>query len=1228
MILLGRDMIRIHKAREQINGPHDAPYAVRLDLGWVLVGNVCLGRVHKPSSAEVFFTNTLEKGRCSLFEPCPNTYRVREGVCTAKTSRTPKDVLDKTLSQGESKCHVGGDIFKRTEHDEKPGHSIEDLTFLRIMKEGFYKNEGNSWVAPLPFKLQRRRLPNNREQAFNRFRSLQRSFLKRPDMKEHFFGFMQKLLENSHAERAPPLQTQEECWYLPLFGVYHPKKPGQIRVVFDSSCQCEGVSLNDVLLTGPDLNNNLLGVLMRFRKEAVAITSDIQQMFHCFIVRPQDRNFLRFFWYEDNNENKDVVEFRMNVHVFGNSPSPAVAIYGLRQAAREREVEYGADAREFVERDFYVDDGLKSLPTAIAAIDLLKRVQSMLAFSNLRLHKITSNCKEVMSAFPSEDQASCLRNLDLGSDTAPVQRTLGVAWDLKNDTFTFQVSGDSKPFTRRGVLSTVNSLYDPLGFAAPVIIQGKAFLRDLTTHSQDWDEPLPLSKRELWERWRDSLQELQSLHIPRAYTQASLSTSLRRELCVFSDASVSAIGAVAYLRVLDTEGNYQTGFILGKARLAPRPDLTIPRLELCAAVLGVDVADVIRADIDIEFDKVTFFTDSKIVLGYINNEKRRFYVFVSNRVQRIRRSSQPSQWCYVSSDQNPADLATRGVPAADLKETTWLTGPAFLLQSDQTTCHERTFDLINPDDDLDVRPEVMTLATVAMDPHLGAGRFSRFSTWKSLIRGVSGLMHIAASFRKDCDTDPRGCKGWHHCAVPRDVNELIRAKNIIIKAVQAEVYAKELQCISSGEKLPKGSPLLNLSPVTGEDGFLRVGGRISQACIPDEEKKPIIIPGRHHIAVLIARHYHEQCQHQGRHFTEGTVRAAGYWIVGGKRCICSLIHKCVTCRRLRGENKIQKMADLPADRVSMEPPFTYVGVDVFGPWTVSTRRTRGGHANDKRWAVLFTCLSIRAIHIEIIESMDTSSFINAMRRLIALRGPVRQIRSDRGTNFIGACRELNISSNLDESKLSRFLTDQGCSWVFNPPHASHMGGAWERMIGVTRKILDSMMLQTRPVKMTHEVLSTFMAEVTAIVNSRPLIPVSSDPEDPFVLTPATLLTQKTGSCPVPPGQFSGADLYRRQWKHVQSLANTFWDRWQKQYLCTLQPRRKWRNDENNITEGSVVLVKDCQSKRNDWPLGRISKVLPSEDGRVRKVEIKVADKEGTKLFLRPVTQVVTLLPAE
>lgn len=216
-------------------------------------------------------------------------------------------------------------------------------------------------------------------------------------------------------------------------------------------------------------------------------------------MREDHRDYLRFLWYHDNDLDKDVLEYRMKVHVFGNSPSPALAIYGLRRAAREGEPEYGPDTRTLVERDFYMDDALKSLATEEEAIDLLQRTQASLAESNLRLHKIASNSAQVLSAFPPEDCAKGIKDLDLGEEAMLIQRSLGLCWEVTTDTFTFQTSSGNKPFTRRGVLSTVNGLYDPIGFAAPVTIQGRLLLRELSKGVDDWDTPLPAERCREWE---------------------------------------------------------------------------------------------------------------------------------------------------------------------------------------------------------------------------------------------------------------------------------------------------------------------------------------------------------------------------------------------------------------------------------------------------------------------------------------------------------------------------------------------------------------------------------------------------------------------------------------------------------------------------------------------------------------------------------------------------------
>ncbi|XP_048731719.2 uncharacterized protein LOC125648761 [Ostrea edulis] len=251
------------------------------------------------------------------------------------------------------------------------------------------------------------------------------------------------------------------------------------------------------------------------------------------------------------------------------------------------------------------------------------------------------------------------------------------------------------------------------------------------------------------------------------------------------------------------------------------------------------------------------------------------------------------------------------------------------------------------------------------------------------------------------------------------------------------------------------------------------------------------------------------------------------------------------------------MADVPEDRITPGPPFTSVEVDVFGPWEVSTCRTRGGPAISKRWGLMLTCLTSRAAHIEVIEEMSSSSFINALRRFLSLRGPVKIIRSDRGTNFIGAAGEMKVSTiKVEEGPIQQFLVKSCITWIFNVPHSSHMGGVWERVIGMTRKLLNSMLLESCGKPLQHETLATFLCEVCAIINSRPIAPISSDSNEPMILTPSMILTGKVDFLPVVSDSLNQQDAFRAQWKRVQVLAGIFWNQWRKEYLAIVQSRRK------------------------------------------------------------------------
>ena len=390
--------------------------------------------------------------------------------------------------------------------------------------------------------------------------------------------------------------------------------------------------------------------------------------------------------------------------------------------------------------------------------------------------------------------------------------------------------------------------------------------------------------------------------------------------------------------------------------------------------------------------------------------------------------------------------------------------------------------------------------------------------------------------------------------------------------------------------------LYRLDPFLDREGILRVGGRIQQASLHEDIKNPVILPKKGLVTELLIKDCHEKAHHQGRGFTLNEIRSNGYWVIGCSGAVSSFIKNCITYQRLRAKVQEQKMAELPKERVEPSPPFTYCGVDLFGPWYV-----KEGRKELKRYGLLFTCMASRAIYLEVCNTMETDSFLNALRRFICRRGPIRQLRADQGSNFIGAKRELREALNeMDQDKIKSDLLKRNCDWIefnFNAPKASHMGGVWERQIRTVRSVLTAL-LEKNGSQLNDEALRTFMCEAEAVVNSRPLTSDNTTSSlSPEALTPNHLLTMKTKIILPPPGVFQDADKYsRKQWRRVQHLTNEFWTRWRKEFLHALQERQKWVRPRRNMQIGDIVLVKDDNTPRNQWQLARVTETREEMTG--------------------------------
>ena len=1212
----------------------DCPYAVKTKLGWSIVGSV---------------GPTLEK--CESAYGLSLSYPVENDSGVSHLS----SIVFKTTAKELSPSQIT-DMFNRDFDIDKPSdsdYSQDDIKFLNCIKNNVTCSN-KRYTAPLPFKTEPAPiLPENVKYAELRLAKLKQKMEKNEQFKKDYLCYMNDLISSGYAEIVPDSEIKNSSWYLPHHGVYHPKRPDKIRIVFDASAKFHGVCLNDVLLSGPDMTNSLLGVLLRFRTENVAVTCDIQKMFFQFFVSSEHRDYLRFLWYKNSNLGEEIVHYRMKAHIFGATSSPSVSNFCLKQIASDNSDKFGPEVCHFVSKCFYVDDGLLSLKSVQEIVNVVLKTREMLSYGSLVLHKFASSSNVVLKALESannqrdsiivSESISCkakdsknkkqaLRVTKTGSksivsnskssgaasktsadsetgtavsetgagskcstvrksgavskisamsncvsakgavsavssstkqdcsstdatnlDTSGTDRNaklvelpgcsgfekaLGLSWDTSTDSFVFKLSLPQKPYTRRGVLSIVSSVFDPMGLVSPYLLEGKRIMQEICKTDLDWDTPLPPEMIEKFCKWGESLHKLENICIPRCVKPKSFESVKTVQVHVFCDASTRGYGSCAYLRIVDESDNVTCTLIAAKSRILPSKAVTIPRLELNAAVVGAKLGFMINNELKTVYKNIdTFYwSDSSVTLGYIKNSAKRFHTFVSNRVQIIQDLTSDSAWFYVNTVQNPADLASRGIETNDqAKLSLWLKGPPFLHLLDINPYLQVPNNTVATTDP-EVKPSVLNTKVTQM---FDLNRFSHCSTWDKLISAVLlCIQFFMFLFKLDsfCSTvretitlsDIKTVKGIEYC------------KRIVFKLVQAQHFSSEIRALSAGNLVSKSSSLFKLHPFLDKFGILRVGGRLRTADIDFDAKYPVVFPSYKNCFVtrLLIEHYHRLVGHQGRNLTLTAMRSHGIWALGSTTGIASVVDSCFHCKRLYGKLQLQQMADLPECRVKPTAPFTYVGTDVFGPFYV-----KEGRKSVKRYCLIFICMASRAVHFEVSCSLSTDAFLSSLRRLIAIRGPIRTIYCDKGTNFVGADAELKAAAKeLDKVKISDFLRSKLCDYVhfeFHVPHASHFGGAWERNIRSARRILVSL-LKSQGGQLTDETLRTLMYEVAALINSRPLTAISSSQDLQVPLCPQNLLTAKSGVVMPPPGSFEESDIYtKKHWRRVQYLCNVF-----------------------------------------------------------------------------------------
>jgi transposase InsO family protein len=579
----------------------------------------------------------------------------------------------------------------------------------------------------------------------------------------------------------------------------------------------------------------------------------------------------------------------------------------------------------------------------------------------------------------------------------------------------------------------------------------------------------------------------------------------------------------------------------------------------------------------------------------LRTSRPRQTAFVAARRSEILAHSSAEQWHYVCSEDNPADACTRGVVPKDFgPDCKWITGPTFLLDPAFVPVAFHPPSVFADD-------ETAQVVNVGQLSVAQPSRHPSFLVVSKMITQSTQLNTLKRDVAQALRTEPVSDK-------EPTADELANAFRLCLAISQEEAFPRESDALAKGALIPRNSILKRVGPyIDPADGLLKVDGRLQHAELPARTRHPIIIAADHHLSKLIIEDCHFKVHHSGVEHTLSVVRQ-NFYLLQGRRAIRRILGKCIKCRTLHALPQAPRMASLPKERLqAFARAFTNVGLDCFGPFqVVICRRTV------KRYGLLITCLSTRAVHLEVLDTMDADSFIMALRRFISLRGHPKVIFSDNGTNIVAGERELREGiDNLNSVRVTTEMIDRGIDWRFSPPSAPSFGGIWERLISSSKKAMKAI-LENRSV--TDEVLRTVFAEVASLLNSRPLTNVPTDPAEPEPLTPFHFILGSANPHQAPDSESAFDGLSRRKWKQSQFITDQFWRRWMREYLPSLIERKKWDKSVRPLRIGDHVLIMNENTRRGEWLAGQITKVFPSSDNVIRKAAVKTARSE----LIRPV----------
>ncbi|XP_055714350.1 uncharacterized protein LOC129808593 [Phlebotomus papatasi] len=921
------------------------------------------------------------------------------------------------------------------------------------------RNADGRYVVRLPTRDNVHELGDSRQMTERRFRCVERRLQRDENLYVQYRDFTRQYEALGHMRKLPlGYSSPMPEVYLCHHAVVKDSATTPVRVVFDASAKTSsGLSLNSVLMVGAKTQDDLFDILIEIHKD--------------------DQNMQRILYRESPSQ--PLQTYLLSTVSYGTASAPCLATRSLLQLVLDENRNYPL-AAAVVEKDFYVDDLLTGTSDMESAQKLRKELTTMLQAGGFVQKKWSSNSTEVLAEIPEADREL---NSSLNLNTEEIVKTLGLNLNPTLDIFWFTTTSFHETITKRTMLSDIAKTYDPLGLLSPITVTAKIMMQSLWDIKVDWDTPLPPEVCESWKQYQQNLKEaVANIRVPRQITNIIQPTSI--QLFGFSDASEKAYAACVYVRATDAQNKISSRLLCAKTKVAPRKSVTLPRLELLGATLLAKLLKRLKKKMTLPIDYVHAFSDSTIVLCWIQSEPQRWKTFVANRVALIQDVVPSINWHHVVSQENPADLASRGVGTSVLLEDPiWFHGSSWITDADIQ------FQSLQDDDQVDgAHLEMRKTVSLVSTNSFFAELIARFSSMRRLVRFVA----IWQRFINNLHSKVKGQELTSGCLTPTELNQ---ARNFLMRQVQMEIFSEDYHELSEKGYVSKESRIRNLTPFLGKDSIIRVGGRLRYAHVHDNFKHPIIILAQHPITRLIALDAHERTLHGGPHMMLAYIRQM-YWPLRGLDTLKRIVRECVTCFKVKPKTAEQIMSDCHSSRVTATFPFFRTGVDFCGPFYIRTpvrSKTRL-----KMYVAIFICLAYRAVHIELVSDLSTGAFIASVRRFAARRGNPSQILCDNATNFVGADREL------------------------------------------------------------HEDLSQ-----------------------------------------VPENRL-------KAWKLIQQKLQCIWSRWSKEYLNTLQQRKKWTAQHPSLQPGDLVTIKEDNLPPMKWSLGRIIECFPGADGHVRVATVKTA----------------------